>query len=302
MVKTKKKIENKIQSNIVVAKSDDGSIQITLTIPFSIIYEKRVKALDELAKDIEVPGFRKGMAPVDKVKEKIPQNQLIEKTLAGLLPSLFSDAVARHNLKPVIYPRFEIISANEGEDWQIRAQTCEINEFEIGNYKDGIKGLSQVTKIWTPDKAKNEDTDKSKLSQSDKEQKIIDYLLSDIKPVTPKILIDEEVNTRLSGLLEKIEKLGLTLDGYLGSIGKTPDSIRTEYEKQAVSTLSLELILNKIAENENVKVDNNEIESALKAASSDPKILEKLDTPEQRRFIESILKKRKVLDYLASLL
>jgi hypothetical protein len=34
-------------------------------------------------------------------------------------------------------------------------------------------------------------------------------------------LIDEEVNSRLSKLLERIEKLGLTLESYLSSIGKT---------------------------------------------------------------------------------
>jgi len=37
-----------------------------------------MKLLKELAKDIEIPGFRKGMAPLDKAAEKIPQSQLID--------------------------------------------------------------------------------------------------------------------------------------------------------------------------------------------------------------------------------
>ncbi|MCH7641352.1 hypothetical protein IID22_04100, partial [Patescibacteria group bacterium] len=46
----------------------------------------------------------------------------------------------------------------------------------------------------------------------------------------------------------------------------------------------------------------SQVDAAVKAGSSDPKLAEKLDTPEQRRIIESVLVRRAALDSLVTLL
>lgn len=287
-------------STSVVAKEADGTIQITLTVPWEEIKEKRLKALEELSKDVEVPGFRKGKAPLAKIAEKLPQDKVIEKTLSVILPKLMGEVISQNKLRIAIYPRFELITAREGENWQIRAITCEIPEFDLGDYKSEIKGVLSTGSIWTPDKG--EKPDKEEVTPVEKEQKVIEVLLNKIKVTIPKVLIDEEVNIRLSKLLERLEKLGLTLEGYLGSIGKTTQSLRQEYEKQARDAISLELELSKIADKETLKVDEKDIDAAIQAGSTDPNLKEKLNTPEQRSLIESILKRRKALDFLTSLI
>jgi hypothetical protein len=60
--------------------------------------------------------------------------------------------------------------------------------------------------------------------------------------------------------------------------------------------------LSKIAEEEKVEIGSSQIEATIKAASSDPKLKGSLDTPEQKRIIESILKRRAALDKLVSLI
>ena len=71
--------------NTTVARTDDGTIQITFSIPFSLIKPKREEASKLLSESAEVPGFRKGKAPIDKVMEHVNQNALLEKTLSCLL-------------------------------------------------------------------------------------------------------------------------------------------------------------------------------------------------------------------------
>jgi FKBP-type peptidyl-prolyl cis-trans isomerase (trigger factor) len=298
-VKPKIKPDMSEVSSPVVARSDDGTIQITFTIAWNEIDKSRNKAIEELGREIEIPGFRKGMAPASKVAEKIPQQKLIEKTLSEILPRQLGVAISENNLKIAIYPKFELINAKDGEDWQIRAVTCEIPNFELGNYKQAIRGAFNAGAIWTPDKAGGEE--KKQISTVEKEQKILEILVNTVKPTVPKILIDEEVNARLSQLLERIEKLGLTLEGYLASIGKNPQSLRQEYETQSHSAISIELILNKIAEDEGVKVDTNEIDNAIKAGSASEELQQRLNSPEQRNIIESVLKRRKALDFLLTL-
>jgi len=286
----------------VIARSDDGTIQITLTVPYSSIKKNRRQALDVLGRDIVVPGFRKGKAPLDKVIGEIPEDTLIENTLGRLLPKLISEAIKEHKIKPAIYPKFELLKTVEGEDWQIRAVTCEILEVKLGDYKKVIAGASRAKSIWTPssEKARNGKEEKE-LTREEKEQETIKTLLKTIKVRVPKILIDQETNSRLSSLLQRIEKLGLTLESYLASIKKDVQTLRSEYKEQARQAISLDILLNQIAERENIKVDEKEIDGAIEASSATPVLAKKLNTPEQRRIIESVLRRRAALDSLVSL-
>ena len=103
----KTKVNSKVSSTI--AKTDDGTIQITYIIPSVIILEEKKKALQEAANDLEIPGFRKGKAPIAKVEEHVPKETLIEHILGHILPGVFGETIKANNLKPAIYPRFEII-------------------------------------------------------------------------------------------------------------------------------------------------------------------------------------------------
>ncbi|MFV1917774.1 MAG: trigger factor [Patescibacteria group bacterium] len=297
----------------VIAQSEDGSIQITFTLPWKVVEKSKGEAISELGKDIEVAGFRKGNAPEEKLLEKISQNTLIERTLSKILPGLFAEAIKKHKINPAIYPKFEVLKKTEGEDWQVRAQTAEIPEINLGDYKKIIEGETRAKGIWTPSSAnlpagkagategKPDNKEGKEVSRQEKEQEVIKLLIKNISFDLPKILVEEEVNSRLSRLLERIEKLGINLDSYLASIGKTAIQLRKEYEGQARNALKLDLILAQISKKEGLKVEKSEVDAAIKAGSSDPKLAEKLDTPEQRRLIESVLLRRAALDSLVSL-
>lgn len=283
----------------VIAKEDNGNIQITFTIPYSIIKKEQDETLEEFAKNTEVPGFRKGKAPIEKVKEKIPQGTLIEHSLSHILPKALTDAVTDNKLQISIYPKFELISAKEGEAWQIRGITCELPVVELGDYKKIITGALRSGNLWTPDKGKPDE--KKTTSNEEKEQIVIKTLLDAIKVKTPQILIEEEADSRLSNLLSRLEKLGLALESYLSSIGKKAEDLRADYANQAKDAISLDVILTKIAEKEDIKVDQKELDSAA-SMSQNVKTDESPEEKENRsRFLQSILRRRKALDYLINL-
>lgn len=285
---------NKPEIIHTLAKSEDGSIQITFSIPFSIVSETRDLVVNELGKELEIPGFRKGKAPKDMVLSKIPQNTLFEKILLKVIPEALSKVLNKEKIKPAIYPKLELVRANENEDWQVRAETCELPEISLGDYKKEIKGHYKAKSIWTPKAAVGKD--------EEKEQELIKILLSYANFSIPKLLIEEEVNHRLSNLLARIEKLGLSLESYLTSIGKTAESLREEYKSQSQDALKLELILTKIAQLENIKVTEADIEKAYKISSSTQGNEDNSDPAYQKRIIESILKRRAVVDSLVSLM
>ncbi len=102
-------------SNFVVAKSPDGSVQINFTIAFDVIDKARAKAIVDLAENVEVPGFRKGKAPKDLVESKLNHNELYSKSVEKLLPEIYTQAVKEHKLAPILYPKIKLIKAELGK-------------------------------------------------------------------------------------------------------------------------------------------------------------------------------------------
>lgn len=287
---TKKTSKKAVQSDKItssVAKSDDGTVQITFSIPSQIIEKERQEAISHMAKDVKVPGFRPGKAPSDLAEAKLDAGHVLEHALSHILPQAFSDSIQEHKLQPVAYPKFEVIS--QGEVWQIRATTAEIIDFELGDYKNIVKQALDEPKILKPGEEKKE------MTRDEKEQKALLALVDSIKVKVPQLLIEDEINSRLSQLLERIEKLGLTLEGYLASLGKNIEQLKSEYEAQTKTSIALELILNKIAEKEGIKADPAEVEKAIQAAGLENS---QQDPAQQRRILESVLRRRAVLDAL----
>lgn len=285
----------------VIARESDGNIQITFTISSAVVKKAEEETLKEFAKETEIPGFRKGMAPIAKVAEKIPQSKLIEHSLSHILPKALAEAVSENRLKIAVYPKFELISAEEDKDWQIRGVTCELPEVILGDYKKVVEGASRASTLWTPDKGKPEE--KKEPTREEKEQVVIKALLNNVKITIPKILIEGEADSRLSNLLARLEKLGLALESYLASIGKKPEDLRADYANQAKDAIALDLILTKIAQDQGIAVDPKEIDAALgiSQAAKSGKSEAPEDLESRKRLVESILKRRAALDFLIKL-
>ncbi len=251
-----------------VAREDDGTVQINFNIPKKEIDAKKEESIKEAAKKLTIPGFRKGNVPIEVAKKHLDDKEVTQKALNKILPKAFADAIRDHSLRPAIYPKFEIVT--DKDPWAIKAITCEIPPFELGDYKKIAKSISGT--------------------KEEKENKVINALLDSTKVIIPKILIEEEVNSRLSSLLSRLEKLGLSLESYLSSIKKTGDDLRHEYEDDSKKTIALELILARIADSQNLKVDPKKVDEAFKASG--------VKDENQKYIIESILRKRAVIDSL----
>jgi FKBP-type peptidyl-prolyl cis-trans isomerase (trigger factor) len=259
-------------------KLDDGGIEVLFSIPADIILTTKDETLKEFAIDANIPGFRKGKAPIAKVEETISEEKLSEHILSHILPEAFTDSIKEHKFNPAIYPKFEatkitsIKNLTDDGVWEIKAVTCELPKIVIP--KDLKKKL------------KSDEKNQSVLVQS---------LLENVKLELPKMLIAEEVNARLSQVLDRIEKLGLTLEGYLKSVGKDVIKLRSEYEIQAKDAISLELILNEVANMEKIDVTEAEIDDFIKTTGEELNKVEK----EQRDVLRRVILRKKALENLA---
>jgi len=126
---------------------------------------------------------------------------------------------------------------------------------------------------------------------------MVEALLKNSQVTLPAILLENDVNQRLAGLIEKTEKLGLTLEQYLASLGKTVAEIRREYEEESRRNWQLELILAKIADEEKITVSDEEIDQFItQAPQEDQKAL-----GQQRYLVAAMLRQQKTLNFLKNL-
>jgi trigger factor len=123
-------------------------------------------------------------------------------------------------------------------------------------------------------------------------------LLKALKITIPQLLIDAEVDRLLSQTLDEIKKLGLTLDQYLASTGKTPEQLRADYAQKAENDIKIEFALQKIAESEKITVEQKEIDEAITQAKSEQ---EKASLESNKYLLANILRQQKTLDFLKNL-
>lgn len=271
-----------------LTRQEDGTITLTITISAVEIEKTRNDVVTTMAKNVALPGFRKGKAPKNLAEEQLDKGKVREEVLTQLLPKHYVDATKEHTLTPIMNPKIHVVSIEEGKDWQFTALTCEAPKIDLNGYKQNIQKVTAAAKILIPGKEQKQPAF----------EEIVKTLLESVTVTIPRILVEQEVERLLAHLLDDIRKLGLSLDQYLSSTGKTSESLRREYTGKATNDLTLEFTLAKIAEEERITVDEKEIEEAIQKAKDEK---ERAHLEQNRYLLAQILRQQKTLDFIKNL-
>src|SRR3989344_8091684 len=103
-------------------KAADGTITLKITIPWKTVEEAREKILDNLVKNVQVPGFRRGMAPKNVAQQHIKKEHIQEEVLKEVLGKAYNEAVKKDNLTPIITPRIHVETFEDGTDLLFSAE------------------------------------------------------------------------------------------------------------------------------------------------------------------------------------
>ncbi len=286
-----------------IQKQSDGTIELTITVPWADVSVMYVHVVDEMVQNAELPGFRKGKAPKNLVEEKLDKTKVYEEVLKHLIPETYSKTVTEHKLHPIVTPKIELKEATENKDWIIRALTCEKPSVTLGEYKKAITDLkaSKAKKIWVPGKDEPKKDNPPTGGPEDRKptlDELLKALFENVKISLPSMLVEHEVNRLLSDLIDQTKKLGLTVEQYLASTQRTVDGVRQEYAEQADRTLTLEFSLEEVADKEGILVSDDDIDAVIKTAKTDE---EKASLEKQRYYLAQVLRRQKTLDFLAAL-
>lgn len=278
-----------------ITRQDDGTIELKITIPMDQVVSTTAMIMEGVAQTAKVPGFRPGKAPKKMVEDSTDPAKVHEEVLKKLIPQCYIEAIQAEKLKPIVNPKIHVDEIGEGKDlpagrqgWTFTATTCEMPEVKLGNYKDAVKTLTAKSKIIVPGK----ESEKPNLDT------IVKAVVDNTTVTIPQLLIDYEVDRLLAQTLDEIKKLGLTLDQYLSSTGKTPEEVRAEYAQKATNDMKLEFALQQISDSEKIAVDEKEIDEAIHKAKDEK---ERANLSNNRYLLANIIRQQKTLDFLQNL-
>jgi FKBP-type peptidyl-prolyl cis-trans isomerase (trigger factor) len=268
----------------------DGTLEITVIVPWNEAKKAQEEIENDLIKHVKIAGFRPGAAPKNVLKAKLNPELVKEEVLKKVVGKAYNDALTKHDLKPLITPHVHIEVFTEGTDIVFTAETCEEPQIELGKYKEEVKKVTAKNKIIVPGKEEKK--------PGDSIDEILDVALKTAKITVPHVLTENESGRLLTQLLEELKKLGLTLDQYLNSRNITAEQLKSEYNLKAENDLKLEFFLRKVADEEKITVEKEDIERAL-ATIENPK--EREEIMKNPYLVASIIRQQKTVTFLSEL-
>ncbi len=106
---------------------------ISIVIPEEEVERERARVLEELRRDLNAPGFRRGKVP-QKYVEKNYGAVAHEDAVRNLLPAVFEDALIQKGITPLGEPKFENLKAERGEGVSVDIEVEVRPEITVKDY------------------------------------------------------------------------------------------------------------------------------------------------------------------------
>lgn len=240
--------------------------------------------------EIKMPDYKQiAKKVISEIKEEDKNTEPTEKEVEDTIMDI------RKSRAPKIHMKEEAEHVHkEGEEHKHEEpKEAELPEFNddfvqaLGPFKD-VKDFKEKLKENIKLEKENQAKEKTRL-------KIVEKIIDDSKVEMPEILIEVELDKILYRMESDITQMGLKFEDYLKHLNKTVEDLRKEFRTDAEKKAKLALVLNKIAADEKITADQEQV------ANEVAKILEhyKDADPERAKMhAENVLTNEAVFQFL----
>lgn len=121
--------------NVTVNAIDKHNVTLTMTAEASEVTKAVKQAVTNIAKQVNIPGFRKGKAPRKVLEMNFGKDVIIDEAFELLSNRLLMQALVKENLEAVTAPKVERVVFEEGKDAEFTATFVKKPEVTLGEYK-----------------------------------------------------------------------------------------------------------------------------------------------------------------------
>ncbi len=386
---------------ITTKKLEKSEVEILGTLE-AVEFEKyEDKALQTIGERLELPGFRKGKAPTNIIKENTPEMELLEEMAEKAINEIYPKILEENKIDAIGRPQITITKIAKGSDLEFKIISAVLPEMKLPDYKkiskeqnlkedfkkeiivddaeiektilelrkmraeqkhqeqkkktakiaeDKTSSESEKKGREVKDENKKEETketqapaeSKSKTTNVDEEipeseypefndefaksfgnfktavefrekiksnlkleketklkdklrLSIVEEIIKNTEGEIPEILIQSETEKILYKLQADIANMGFKFEDYLKQINKTEGGLKKEWRPDAENRAKLQMIIQKIAQEEKLKPTEEEIKKDL---DNIVKMYKGTDPVRARAYVEQMLENEKVFAFL----
>lgn len=117
-----------------IQKQPKSIVELQITVPWVDLQTKWTEAVQKIGQELELPGFRKGQAPLEMVEQR-SFAQVQQELLRVVMPQALVEALQGTDVVPIDYPQYQIVSFTKGADLVFKARVTQRPGVVVGNYK-----------------------------------------------------------------------------------------------------------------------------------------------------------------------
>lgn len=122
--------------DVKVEKTENkNEVKLSFTVEAEKFEEAMKKVYSKTAKYFNIPGFRKGKAPMQLVERQYGSEIFYEDAFNELVPDLYDEAIKENNVEAVSKPDIDITQMEKGKDLIFTATVQTKPEVKLGKYK-----------------------------------------------------------------------------------------------------------------------------------------------------------------------
>ncbi|MDB5170872.1 MAG: Trigger factor [Candidatus Saccharibacteria bacterium] len=136
--------------NVTREQLSPTSIKLTIQTDQAKLDHAKESVLKQLSKNVKVPGFRDGKAPVNLVEKQIDQAVLQSEVIDHVINEVYVDAVEQEKIRPVAQPQIAITKFVPFSDLEFTAEIEVVGDIKLPDYKK-IKLAAESTNVTAND-------------------------------------------------------------------------------------------------------------------------------------------------------
>ena len=130
-----------------IEKLSSNKVKLTFAVAPEKFEEGLKTAYNKLKGRINIPGFRRGKAPMKVIEAHYGEGVFYDDALEAIFPEIYQEAVREHGIEVVDRPELDVQQIGRGKELQFTVEVFVKPDVELGQYKNlGIvKTVDEVT-------------------------------------------------------------------------------------------------------------------------------------------------------------
>jgi trigger factor len=129
-----------------VTELPDSRVRVEVEVPADLVDRGMQRAARSLAREMRMPGFRKGKAPPSLVIQRLGFGAVMQEAVRDSLPEWYEQGLLRSGVSPIGDPEIEIVSSPEaeGEALSFKFEIGVRPKAKLGEYKGVEVGRAEA--------------------------------------------------------------------------------------------------------------------------------------------------------------